>query len=83
MRGRWAQPNKRKPMTNNQILDSEFNKVKRKPLNLLVLAFALIGIGGLIGATTNLVNGNVSEEYFRRIIDFINKRNCLVVRVNH
>jgi hypothetical protein len=55
-------------MANNQILDSEFNKVKRKPLNLVVLAFALIGIGGLIGATTNLVNGNVSEEYFRRIM---------------
>jgi len=55
-------------MANNQILDSEFNTVKRKPLNLVVLALALIGIGGLIGATTNLVNGNVSEEYFRRIM---------------
>lgn len=55
-------------MIENQILDSEFNKNKKKPMNLVVLAIGLIGIGGLIGATTNLVNGNLSEEYFRRIM---------------
>jgi hypothetical protein len=55
-------------MADNQILDSEFNEANGKPLNLVVLAIALIGIGGLIGATTNLINGNVSEEYFRKIM---------------
>ena len=55
-------------MTSNQILDSNFGETERKPLNLVVLAVSLIGIGGLIGATTNLINGNVSEEYFRQIM---------------
>ena len=55
-------------MTENQILDSNLEEIKRKPLNLAVLAISLIGMGGLIGATTNLINGNVSEEYFRKIM---------------
>ncbi len=55
-------------MNENQILDSELSKKKIKPLNLAILAVLLIGIGGWIGATTNLINGNVSEEYFRRIM---------------
>ena len=59
---------KEKSMTENQILDSEFSGMERKPLNLILLAVSLIVIGGIIGATTNLINGNVSEEYFRKIM---------------
>lgn len=55
-------------MTENQILDSQFSGMERKPLNLILLAVSLIAIGALIGATTNLINGNVSEEYFRIIM---------------
>ena len=55
-------------MTENQILDSDFSTKKTKPVNLVILVLLLTGIGGMIGATTNLINGNVSEEYFRRIL---------------
>ena len=55
-------------MNKQQILDAEFTEIKRKPLNLFVLAISLIGIGGMIGGTTNLVNGNLSEEYFRNVM---------------
>ena len=41
---------------------------KRKPLNLIIFALLLIGIGGFVGGTTNLINGNISEEYFRQIM---------------
>ncbi len=56
------------PMKENKILDSDLESIKGEPLNLAVLAISLIGMGGLIGATTNLINGNVSEEYFRKIM---------------
>lgn len=55
-------------MAENQILDSDLNGKERNPLNLILLAVSLILIGVLIGATTNLINGNLSEEYFRRIM---------------
>lgn len=57
-------------MTEYQILDSEFEEIKTvsKPLKMVVLSILLIRIGGLLGATTNLINGKVSEEYFRRIM---------------
>lgn len=57
-------------MIENRILDTELEEIKRKPLNLAVLALILIGIGGLFGATTNFINGNISEEYFRRIMNW-------------
>lgn len=52
----------------NQILDFQLEENKRRPLNPGVLTVTLIGIGAFIGATTNLINGNVSEEYFRRVM---------------
>lgn len=52
----------------NQILDDELYTSKRKPLNLAVLAVVLIGMGGMIGATTNFINGMVSEDYFRLVM---------------
>jgi len=55
-------------MAENQILDSEIEEVKTKPLNLAFLALLLIGIGGFVGGTTNLINVNISEEYFRQIM---------------
>lgn len=63
-----SQKKKEQPMNHNQILDSEITERQGKPLNLLVFAISLIGFGGFIGATTNLINGNLSEEYFRRIM---------------
>jgi len=56
---------KKKSMAENQILDSEIDEIKTKPLNLALL---LIEIGGFVGGTTNLINVNISEAYFRQIM---------------
>ncbi len=55
-------------MKNDQILDADIANPQGKPFHLIWLTLLLIGTGGFIGATTNLVNGNVSELYFQRIM---------------
>lgn len=55
-------------MTEDPMLDSKMTEEFRKPFNLLYLAFVIIGIAVFIGASTNLINGMVSEEYFRKIM---------------
>ena len=55
-------------MMQEQFSDPNLVDSKKTPVNLVLFAISLIGIGGLIGASTNLVNGLVSEEYFRQIM---------------
>lgn len=52
----------------DQLLDADLETVDKKPLTIGALLIALIGLGGWVGGTTNWVNGQVSEEYFRRIM---------------
>jgi len=55
-------------MIDDQVLDAKLNGPKGKRMRSSFLLLLVIGIGGCIGATTNLVNGMVSSEYFRRVM---------------
>ena len=55
-------------MKEEEILDVEIRSGQKKPVNLLLLGVVIIMMSTLIGATTNIVNGNLSEEYFRQIM---------------
>ncbi len=55
-------------MNEEQILDYKLDNTIGRPVNLFFLAFGIIVTGAFIGGSINLVNGWVSEEYFRRIM---------------
>jgi len=55
-------------MEDNEILDSQENFLPKKPLALVQIAVILVFAGALIGASTNLINGLVSEIYFKNIM---------------
>ncbi|MTB51481.1 hypothetical protein [Lewinella sp. W8] len=55
-------------MKGNNTLDSDLIEIEKQSLSFFVLIISLVGIGAFIGATTNLINGIVSEEYFRQIM---------------
>ncbi|MEM7161623.1 MAG: hypothetical protein AAF487_04205 [Bacteroidota bacterium] len=50
------------------LLDTTPSYHPKRPVNLILLFLLMIGIGGAIGATTNAVNGRVSEAYFRNVM---------------
>lgn len=53
-------------MIEERILDTDLEKSQGKPVNLFLLVVTIVLMGGFIGATTNLVNGNLSEEYYKQ-----------------
>lgn len=52
------------------ILDSELMGEKKASLNFGLLAFLIPIIGGVIGGTTNWINGKISKEYFKLVMDW-------------
>ncbi len=50
------------------MLDDQLFAKPKGSVNLLLLAFLLVLFSGLVGGVVNLINGLVSEEYFRNIM---------------
>ncbi len=52
----------------SQPLDKHLLLDEGKPASLVLMAFLIVIAGGLVGGLVNLVNGLVSETYFRNIM---------------
>ncbi len=53
---------------NTEILDAQENKKPLNPFAFPLIALSIILVGGFIGASTNVVNGWISEAYFMEIM---------------